>query len=199
MVEIWFSSDHHLHHERIIGYTGRPFTNAKEMEEALVTYHNELVKPQDHWYCLGDFSILRSKRDWPTIATSGRKFNGHKRIILGNHDHCPVEVYVNAGFEKVRGIWNGIDGLMLSHVPIHPRSLGFRFRANVHGHTHEKPEFDTVISKHDEDGQPTIVRAKPYINVCVENTDYRPINLEEVNARIQRKVLDALTLQDPKP
>lgn len=179
MTTIWFASDHHLHHDNIIKYSGRPFQNAVQMEDALVTYHNQLVRPQDHVYFLGDFSILRKKREWEQVIKSGRKFNGHKRLILGNHDHCPVEVYSEAGFEKIRGVWGGIDGIMLSHIPVHPRSLGYRFRANVHGHIHEQDEFAPVSHEG---------LLRPFINVCVENTDYRPITLDEVEHRIKKKL-----------
>lgn len=180
---IWFWSDPHFHHANIIQYSSRPFADIQEMEDKLVTLHNSVVKPQDHSYCLGDFSILRAKREWPEIIRVGKRLNGHKRIILGNHDHCPTNVYTQAGFEKIRGSWGGIDGLMLSHIPVHPRSVGFRFRANVHGHIHENGPFDPVVSI-DKDTQRVTV--KPYINVSMEAIGYTPISLEDINATITR-------------
>jgi calcineurin-like phosphoesterase family protein len=177
MVNIFFASDHHLHHTNIIKYANRPYKNAEEMNEDLIARHNATVRPEDHVYLLGDFSILRRKREWPLIIAAGHRFNGHKRLILGNHDHCPVEVYEKAGFEKIYGVWGGIDGLMLSHIPIHPASLGYRFRANVHGHIHNHPAYAPVV----HEGQ-----VKPYINLSVEAINYTPVSLDYINDLIRK-------------
>ena len=95
---------------------------------------------------------------------------GHKRLILGNHDHYDISVYVAAGFQKIRGS-NMIDGLLMTHYPIHPGSIGFRVLGNVHGHIHNQPD---VSPRH--------------LNISVERTNYEPIPLEEVKARLLAKV-----------
>ena len=70
-----------------------------------------------------------------------RSLPGHKRLILGNHDHYDISVYVEAGFEKIRAS-NVIDGLLLTHYPVHPGSIG-RAIGNCHGQTHQHPEVFT--------------------------------------------------------
>lgn len=184
MVDIWVVSDWHLFHENIISYGERPFTSAIEMNDALLTYHNELVKPNDHVYMLGDATILRGSggsQSAKRFIELVRKFNGHKRIIPGNHDHFPVKVYVEAGFEKVVGTGRWIDNLLFSHYPVHPSSIGTA-TANVHGHTHQKPDLPPARSKGYKEDDPEIIR--PYINVCVERTNYRPLHLDEVKMKI---------------
>ena len=178
MVDMWFTSDWHLFHENIIKWHGRPFDNAQHMNEVLITLHNERVKPQDHVYNLGDVTMLRGSgahRVEPLL----QRFNGHKRLVLGNHDHCPVEWY-RRFFEKIKAV-NVLDQIIFTHIPIHPQSLG-RFKANVHGHFHSNP---SPLSMHRIDPTTQQERVVPYVNVCVEVTDYRPISLEEVKQRIR--------------
>ena len=180
-MQLWFTSDRHLSHENIIRYQNRPFANAKEMDEALVDYHNALVKPEDHVYNLGDISMMRGGRvQQELFCNQVRKFNGHKRLLLGNHDHFPIEVYLRAGFEKIYATWRGIDNILLSHVPIHPDSMSTAL-ANVHGHTHGSSD-EPPIKAADRDG---VVRVKPYINISVERTDYKPLTLEDLHQRIR--------------
>lgn len=180
-MDLWFTSDWHLGHENIIKYSGRPFANAREMDEALLTWHNELVKPSDHVYNLGDLTMLRGGRVQQEIFTTKmRQFHGHKRLLLGNHDHFPIEVYLRAGFEKIYATWRGIDNILLSHIPIHSGSIGSAV-ANVHGHTHTHPNEPPILGV-TKDGK---VLVKPYVNICVEVTNYRPISLDEVKQRIR--------------
>lgn len=149
---IYVTSDTHFGHENIIGYCGRPFANANEMDECLVAAWNSVVRPQDHVYHLGDVAM---KKDALAIV---KRLNGHKRLVFGNHDIFEAKHYLAAGFEKVMGI-RVLDGMLMTHIPVHPGSLG-RFTANVHGHVHDKSLPD--------------VR---YINVSVEVTNYKPIEL----------------------
>ena len=178
----WFSSDFHLAHENIIKYQNRPFKNSREMGEALLTYHNELVKPEDHWSCLGDVTIRRGGRqDKEWFIKEIRKYNGHKRLYLGNHDHFPIQVYLDAGFEKIYATWRDEGRILWSHIPVHPNSIGSAI-ANVHGHTHSHDDYEPVRYENKEGRQ--II--KPFINISVERTAYRPISIDEVCVRIDK-------------
>lgn len=178
MAEHWLISDTHFGHENIIGYASRPFENAGQMDAYMVQMWNERVKPQDHVYHLGDVTMERSSDRVEWFVGLIRSLHGHKRLVLGNHDHMTIKTYVAAGFEKIRGtgVWLG-NGLLLSHFPVHPTSIGLRSKACVHGHIHEKASPTAVIR--DTDGARI-----PYINVCVEQTAYGPIHLDEVWSRV---------------
>lgn len=186
----WYCSDHHLSHGNIIKYQSRPFVDIREMDEKLLEYHNMLVKPEDHVSFLGDVTIRRGGRiDKEWFIQTMRKFNGHLRLYLGNHDHFPIQTYLDAGFEKIYATWRSEEGILWSHMPIHPQSLG-SVRANVHGHIHGNPDYAPVIYL-DKEGK---VKCKPYINVSVEKTDYHPITLDEIQERIRiakEKIEDA--------
>lgn len=182
-MERWFSSDLHLSHGNIIRYCSRPFKDIYEMDERLLTYHNELVKPEDHWSCLGDVTIRRGGRlDKEWFINTVRKFNGHKRLYLGNHDHFPIQVYLDAGFEKIYATWRDESGILFSHIPVHPNSLGAA-RANVHGHIHQNLSYPPYMGV---DKETKRIWCKPYVNISVEVTNYRPINIDEINDRINK-------------
>ena len=180
MAEHWLVSDTHFGHENIIAYAGRPFTSAGQMDAYMVDQWNARVRPQDHVYHLGDVTMERSSDKVEWFIGLIRSLHGHKRLILGNHDHMQIKTYTHAGFDKIRGTgaWLG-DGLLLSHFPVHTSSIGLRSKACIHGHIHEKPSPRPAVR--DTDGA-----VIPYINVCVEQTGYGPIHLDEVHALIRR-------------
>lgn len=156
---IWLVSDTHFGHENIIGYCGRPFANAAEMDEAMVERWNAVVKPSDKVYHLGDVAMKKAHLD---IV---KRLHGKKRLIRGNHDIFDTKDYLNVGFQEVLGV-RVLDNMLFSHFPVHPDSLG-RFKANVHGHIHQQPAPEGA-----------------YVNACVEWTNYTPVTLEQVAAMV---------------
>lgn len=176
----YFISDHHLFHENILKYCNRPFKDVKEMGEALLTYHNEVVRPEDSVSFMGDVTIRRGGRiDKEWFCREINKYNGHKRLYLGNHDHFPIQTYIDAGFEKIYATWRDEKGILFSHIPVHPNSLGSA-KANCHGHIHQNPNYPPHVFK-DQDGR---TRYKPYINLSCEAVDYRPVSYDQLLAKI---------------
>jgi calcineurin-like phosphoesterase family protein len=198
MADRWYVSDHHLGHYNILQYGKRPFANLAEMHDALVQFHNELVKPQDHVSFLGDLTLKRGGRlDKEWITAEIRRYNGHKRLYLGNHDHMPVEFYRQVGFEKVYATWRCEEGFISSHIPLHPRSLSTA-TANVHGHIHQAAAYDPVVFPEwirDKNGEVVPAKVVPYINVSVEAINYRPVHLDEILQTI-RKYNESGTVND---
>jgi calcineurin-like phosphoesterase family protein len=178
---IWISSDLHLGHENIIQYGQRPFKDVVEMGEKLREYHNSLVKPSDHWYNLGDVTMKRGGRvqqEW--FINEMKKWNGHKRLIMGNHDHLTLKTYAVV-FEKILGTGRWMDNMWLSHFPIHPTAMG-NADACIHGHIHQNRSPEPVI----QIDKTQRIRYKPYINVSVEAIGYKPVSLEEVKDMVKR-------------
>lgn len=182
-VQIWLTSDNHFGHENIYRFTytdqygvermvRERFRNAIEGDGYMVQRWCELVRPEHHIWHLGDVTMARSSNAKTWFCNKIRSLPGHKRLILGNHDHLAIDVYRDAGFKKIRAS-NVIDGLLLTHYPVHPGSIG-RAVGNVHGHTHAAPDI-----------------GPRYLNVSVERTDYAPIAIEEAKARLAAKILDA--------
>lgn len=175
--DIWFISDTHFSHEktwkefkRDDGTPLRPFTSTPEMDEALVTNWNSVVKPEDKVYHLGDVAM----------KDTGLKFlgacNGHKRLIRGNHDIFKMKMYEQY-FEQIYGI-RIMANIAFTHVPIHPDCINRRWLGNAHGHLHAN--FITKINQYKQE-----VIDTRYMNICVESTNYTPIHLEEIVKRFK--------------
>jgi calcineurin-like phosphoesterase family protein len=133
------------------------------MDEAMVAAWNERVRPNDKVYHLGDVVINRR-----ALAIMSR-LNGDKVLIRGNHDIFKDTDY-RPYFRELRA-YHVMNGLILSHIPIHEESLG-RFGCNIHGHTHA----NRVM----KDGAIDV----RYHSVCVEQTNWAPILFEDVLKRI---------------
>jgi calcineurin-like phosphoesterase family protein len=160
--EIWVVSDTHFNHENIIRYSNRPFDNVHHMNETMVENWNKIVKPEDIVYHLGD--VYFSKKPDSTMILS--RLNGRKRLILGNHDDGKDKLLLQT-FQKILA-WRHFKefGLLLTHVPVHPNALDEKVPVNVHGHMH----CNTIGSKF-------------FKNVCVEQINYTPINMELLRVR----------------
>lgn len=79
---IWFSSDHHLGHERINDYCNRGYRDVFEMDSDLIQKWNSVVSNNDTVYYLGDLTM-----GGVDDAFHYRKqLNGKIFFIEGNHD-----------------------------------------------------------------------------------------------------------------
>jgi calcineurin-like phosphoesterase family protein len=163
MADIFLISDTHFGHNNIISYCGRPFKNTEEMDYHMIDRWNSVVKPQDKVYHLGDvyMGLKRERLEWVLGS-----LNGHKRLILGNHDNGKDQV-LQRYFEKI-DVWRMFPefGLLLTHVPVHSSALEAKELKNIHGHIHQNPS-----------------PGGPYKCVCVEQINYTPVNVEDLRIR----------------
>lgn len=82
-MNIWFTSDTHYYHKNVITYCDRPYNSVEEMNEDLIAKWNEVVKPNDVVYHLGDFSMA-----FRPVETITPRLMGDKKLVPGNHDFC---------------------------------------------------------------------------------------------------------------
>ena len=170
----WLWSDLHLHHRNIIRYCSRPFHSVEEMNNELLCAWRDTVAAADTIVCGGDVALagsLRGGREGSVTLMPGRKL-----LVRGNHD------FDRRGKPAPTGIRNtsmsllieGDPPLLVTHIPMTRVPAG---GVNVYGHTHnnERP------------------REGRYVNICVEQTGYRPLRLEDVRR------LAAGRLADPRP
>jgi calcineurin-like phosphoesterase family protein len=108
------------------------------------------------------------------------RLNGIKHVVLGNHDRRQDIKKLLEHVDSVSGMIQ-YKGIMLTHCPIHPMELEYRFKHNIHGHTHENlVEYDFKLF-----GISLFKRVdKRYNCVSCEHVDYTPKTLEELG--IQR-------------
>ena len=173
MPSVFLVSDTHFGHAGVCRFTDsgtgekiRPWTDSAEMDEAMVKMWNETVGPKDKVYHLGDVVINRKS------LGIMRRLNGDKVLIRGNHDIFRDGEY-REHFRELRA-YHVMNGMILSHIPLHPESLG-RFGVNIHGHLHTgRVMVDGKVDTR-------------YHCVCVEQTDFRPILFEDVMKRIKEE------------
>jgi len=95
---IFFTSDTHYHHQKIIEYCKRPFTHAWEMNLTLMHNWNKVVTEDDVVYHLGDFAF-GDALDVNRIM-SVLQFR-HMHFIKGNHDKAFLDWYYNFGNDQI--------------------------------------------------------------------------------------------------
>lgn len=165
---IWFTSDTHFGHRAVIGFCERPWDNVDDMNEAILDNINSTVKKGDFLWHLGDLSMRINKVK--VAELSSRIRCAQKNLILGNHDNWPTRWYMENGWT-----WASrypiimMDFLLLSHSQqfLSPTSTF----VNLHGHCHNALPH-----------RPN----KQYFNLCVEVTDYKPVNLEYILDSIKK-------------
>ena len=178
-------SDTHFGHAGVCRFTHpddpavklRPWEDPDEMDEEMVRRWNERVRPTDKVYHLGD--VVINRRALKTL----HRLNGDKVLIRGNHDIFRDEEY-RTYFRELRA-YHVLNGMILSHIPVHEASLG-RFGVNIHGHLHASRvkrargvDARTGAVLYSTDNDPR------YHCVCVEQTDFAPILLDDVYKRIR--------------
>ena len=165
----FFTADLHFGHNNVVnfkntdGTKARDFDTVQDMEDAMVQMHNEIVKPTDKVYMLGDIAFNARGLD------KVKQMNGIKILVKGNHDQLKLNKYVDV-FKDVRGC-HVMNGLVFTHIPIHVDQLG-RFGCNVHGHLH----MNRVMQGDKIDPR--------FLCVSVEHTDLKPIEFEDMVERI---------------
>ena len=178
MPNVFLVSDTHFGHKGVCHFTRndgvtklRPFDTPEEMDEFMVEAWNKKVRPNDKVYHLGD--VVMHRRSLSIMD----RLNGDKVLIRGNHDIFKDEDY-RKYFRELRA-YHVMNGMILSHIPIHPESLG-RFGVNIHGHLHANRVMrDLAVC-----GRDNVIDTR-YHCVCVEHTDFAPILFEDVIERIK--------------
>lgn len=160
MINVFFIGDTHFGHKNIIGYNRPEFENLEEMHEAMIERWNAVVRPKDIVWHMGD--VCFGKFNMHYLA----QLNGEKRLVLGNHDHYPIEDYM-LYFKRVFGVTE-YKGCILTHVPIHHQQF-YRFKLNIHGHVHHK--------------DPVLMASDKYFNVCADHINLTPIAWEEIKMK----------------
>lgn len=179
MSNIFLTADSHFSHKGITQFLRadgitkeRPWDNIEDMDEALVANWNSVVRPKDKCYHLGDVVINRK-----ALKILSR-LNGEKVLIKGNHDLFRLEEYTPY-FKDIRGS-HPLDGFLLTHIPIHPASLG-RWTGSWHGHLHSN-----VVRL------PSGEVDKRYMCLSVEHTNFTPISLEDAKLKWDKQQGDAI-------
>ena len=181
---IWFTSDHHFGHEKIIKYTKRPFSSVEVMDAELIKRWNWVVSPEDTVYHLGDFTLGNHTLSYHILRQLNAKTiyfipGGHdKRWLKRNLDVAPSEIY--AKVEKVQPIHQiKAEGqlIILCHYPLRSWEQSHYGSIHLHGHTHGTIG---VMELSSDTKMPPDQKRGKRIDVSVDCWDYSPISLDDV-------------------
>lgn len=182
MEQVWATADEHFGHHNIIDFCHRPFKDIYEMREKLISNHNEVVKPGDRVFHVGDMF-------WRTLINKEAldiryRLNGQHFYIFGNHD----EVFHRS--EQVRSsfIWckerfnlniKGYPNIVLDHYAGRTWLGSHRGSWQLYGHSHgELHEFKQGEHHDDSNFQ---------LDVGVDCWNYYPVNLDQIKEKMISK------------
>ena len=153
----WVISDTHFYHENIIKYCNRPYVDAVEMNEDMITKWNAIVGKDDIVWHLGDFCFGCKEH----IKEIVPRLNGRINLVLGNHDRHKMSFYYESGFHRVYDHPVVVSNFfILSHEPLQwiPDNTPM---CNIFGHVHQQQLYKTFTSR--------------TACVCVERWNYTPV------------------------
>ena len=178
---VFITSDWHFMHNRDFIYGPRGFSSAREMTDAIIERYNEVVRPQDHVYVLGDLML----NDNAAGLAAVKQLKGQIHVIRGNHDtDGRMDLYNNCYniVEIVEGKYLVYKGyhFYLSHFPC--------LCGNFDG---SKPLKNRIISLcgHTHTQDPFLDWDKGLIFHCeVDSNNCYPWNLDDIIEKIKEKV-----------
>lgn len=187
---VWMCADWHFNHDREFIWGARGFENVEQMNNAIIQRHNQLVRPDDEVYVLGDL-MLGAKFGLEAGLNLIKQMNGNLHLIRGNHDtdnrwqaytNLPNVVALdNAIYLKYLGYH-----FYLSHYPtltgnIEKESLK-QMTLNIFGHTHQKMKF---------------FEDRPYMYcVCMDSNFCFPTNLADIIEGMKGKMDECIKMAD---
>ncbi|ONI37824.1 hydrolase [Candidatus Epulonipiscium fishelsonii] len=135
---VYFTSDLHFYHEKIIKHTNRPFKNFEQMNNCLINNWNSKMTFQDEIYILGDFTMKG-----PQLATNILlQLKGKKHLICGNHDKFVMQSNFDQllfqSIQEYKEIQYLNTQFILSHYPMLEWNGFYKGSIHLHGHQHNK-------------------------------------------------------------
>jgi calcineurin-like phosphoesterase family protein len=201
--KLFFTSDTHFCHDRIIKFCNRPFKDANEMDEVLIANWNKVVSPDDIVFHLGDVCFGGSEK-WNSIMD---RLNGRKYLIFGNHDAQNFRQGYSEKFE-----WVGyqmhiyIEGrpVYLNHYPFLCYGGSYREDTDgklktvwqLFGHVHSQKSHRDLTNISDEEVKEILGKDEyrlKYLmptqyDVGVDNNNFTPVSWNQVKEIINAQI-----------
>ena len=177
----YVTSDLHFCHNRDFIYKARGFSSKEEHDEAIIKNWNEIVKPKDKVYVLGDMML----NDNITGIENIKRLNGQLYIIGGNHDtptrmalyeKCPNVICVNVRLCLTHNNYF----FYLTHYP-----------TITDNHDNDKPLKKRIINLcgHNHTTDPFADFDKGLIYHCeLDAHNMKPILIDDIPEQIERRL-----------
>lgn len=180
--KVFFTSDTHFSHTNIIQFCQRPFKNADEKNEVIITNWNNVVRKDDIIFHLGDF-CLGGSAEWSKILD---RLNGKIYLILSNHDLKNIRPRFIERFKHVAlsmRIEIGKKKIYLSHYPYLCFEGGYKDDVwQLFGHVHTRPSNTGIDAGRFQYLYPT------QLDVGVDNNGFTPLSFKQVRAKILKRI-----------
>jgi calcineurin-like phosphoesterase family protein len=159
---IYFTSDTHLGHAKIVEYSSRPFSSVDEMDNKIIDNWNSIISQNDTVYHLGDFCFGNRQK-------YNQKLNGNIIFVKGSHDNGTTHPYLIIIKPKnLLDEYGNQRTIILCHYAMRSWHLSHYASWHLFGHHHGKLE--------------------PYglsFDVGVDCWNYYPISLEIVENKMK--------------
>lgn len=162
---VYFTSDQHFGHARILELCGRPFASVEEMDETMIVRWNAVVQPTDTVWHLGDFTMGSVEMAWRYRA----RLNGRVNLIHGNHDRESVRNsgcmwHISAPMAQINHQGRQIT---LCHYAMRTWDQSHRGALMLYGHAHGR-----------------LPGTRLSLDVGVDCWDFTPVTLDQILARM---------------
>lgn len=173
---IYFTSDNHFGHKKIIEYSDRPFDSVEQMDETMIKRWNEKVGLEDEVYHLGDVGLCSQGK----LRKILNRLNGKIYLIKGNHETAALACHQR--FEWIKDYHELViedtdfhknqQLLVLFHYAMRVWNASHWGTFHLYGHSHGSLE-DLADSRS--------------FDVGVDCHDFYPLSYEEVKAIMLKK------------
>ena len=185
--KVFFTSDTHFNHKKIMEYCKRPFSSVEEMDQKMISNWNEVVCDDCTVFHLGDFAF----GGFPIWEQVRSQLRGHITLIKGNHDFRQnlqnlkrlESMFDEITMQKIIDI----DGqtIILNHYPFLCYSGSYDHRVwALHGHVHQNPYNLGLDSSRLQWRFPT------QYDVGVDNNNFYPISFSQLQQIISKQIND---------
>lgn len=181
--KLFFTSDTHFFHEKIIGFANRPFASVEEMNETLIRNWNETVPEDGIVFHLGDF-CFGTAQQWLQILSG---LNGKIHLVMGNHDMRNAgEDFMKtfASVSQQRTIIVDGQSIILNHNPFLCFGGAYRGVWQLFGHVHSGPR---SLGNGKDDARLVHLFPTQY-DVGVDNNEYRPVSYCQLREIIKNQL-----------
>ena len=179
---IWFTSDWHIGHNKDFLYVPRGCSNIYEHDTLVIKNCNQLVKPDDELWILGDLALGIDEQEWNRVFYSINCQNIH--FVIGNHDtDRRVDKYIDEYRMELHGYADVIKyskrkRFYVSHYPTLCSNYDDNknnYTISICGHSHYKNRFQDM-----DKGLIYHVELDAH-NMC-------PVSIEQIIQDIEKKV-----------
>lgn len=188
---VFFTSDTHFGHSKIIDYCKRPFSSIEEHDKTLIQNWNNVVGQDDTVFHLGDFAYGNSQ----FISNIIKQLNGNIILIKGNHDLRNMNptlynMFSDAVYQarilidKQTVYLNHFPFLCFEHGDINLYKDNYSIQ--LFGHVHSGP-----LTSSEDVNRLNILFPTQY-DVGVDNNNFTPISWIDVKNKIKQQINKSL-------